>query len=52
MKENFEFNSTSCSINDLNPGCVELWTLGQQVAVRRLCVKTPRSTDRLRGLGH
>lgn len=40
MKENFDFNPKSCSINDLNPGCVEMWTLGQQVAVRRLCVKT------------
>ncbi|PBP97408.1 DUF2515 family protein [Pseudomonas congelans] len=40
MKENFDFNPKSCSINDLNPGCVEMWTLGQQVAIRRLCVKT------------
>ncbi|WP_272924787.1 hypothetical protein [Pseudomonas syringae] len=31
MKENFEFNLASYSIHDLNPGCVELWTLGQQV---------------------
>lgn len=40
MKEDFGLNSKPCSVNDLNPGCVEMWTLGQQVAVRRLCVKT------------
>lgn len=40
MKEDFELNPNACSINDLNAGCVQLWTLGQQEAVRRLCVKT------------
>lgn len=39
MKEDFELNPNACSINDLNAGCVELWTLGQQEAVRRLSVK-------------
>lgn len=40
MKEDFKLNPRTCSINDLNPGCTELWSLGQQVAVRRLCIKT------------
>lgn len=40
MKEDFELNPNACSINDLNAGCVQLWTLCQQEAVRRLCVKT------------
>lgn len=40
MKEDFELNPNACSINDLNAGCVQLWTLCQQEAIRRLCVKT------------
>ncbi|MEE4679736.1 hypothetical protein V2K56_08785 [Pseudomonas alliivorans] len=40
MKQDFKLNQDACSVNDLNPGCVQLWTLGQQEAVRRLSVKT------------
>ncbi|WP_313646969.1 DUF2515 family protein [Pseudomonas sp.] len=40
MKESFTFNESACSINDVNPGCKELWTIGQQEAIRRLSVKT------------
>lgn len=40
MKQDFKFNENTCSINDLNPGCKELWTIGQQEAIRRLSVKT------------
>ncbi|GAO92538.1 hypothetical protein RYA95_27465 [Pseudomonas syringae pv. actinidiae] len=40
MKDDFNFNPHACSINDLNPGCEELWSIGQQVAVRRLSVQS------------
>jgi len=40
MKQDFKFNDNACSINDLNPGCKELWTIGQQEAIRRLSIKT------------
>ncbi|MFK0314561.1 DUF2515 family protein [Pseudomonas sp. NPDC090233] len=40
MKEDFNLNAQACSVNDLNPGCIDLWTLGQQIATRRLCTKT------------
>ncbi len=40
MKDYFNFNSKSCSIHDLNPKCRELWSIGQQVAIRRLSVQT------------
>ena len=40
MKQDFKFNDNACSVNDLNPGCKELWTIGQQEAIRRRSVKT------------
>ncbi|WP_244618909.1 DUF2515 family protein [Pseudomonas syringae] len=40
MKNDFKFNTHACSINDLNPKCRQLWSIGQQVAVRRLSVQT------------
>ncbi|MFK0310475.1 DUF2515 family protein [Pseudomonas sp. NPDC090233] len=40
MKENFTLNNITCSVNDLNPGCKQVWSLGQQEAIRRLSIKT------------
>jgi len=40
MKQDFRFNEQTCSTNDSDPHYLELWTLGQQEAVRRLSVKT------------
>ncbi|PBQ21033.1 hypothetical protein CCL09_01435 [Pseudomonas congelans] len=40
MKNEFKLNTQACSIKDLNPKCRQLWSIGQQVAVRRLSVQT------------
>ncbi|MFJ4114801.1 DUF2515 family protein [Pseudomonas sp. NPDC089758] len=40
MKQDFRFNEQTCSTNDPGVNYKELWTLGQQEAVRRLSVKT------------
>ena len=40
MNQNFKFNEQTCSTNRPNLHYNELWTLGQQEAVRRLSVKT------------
>lgn len=40
MKQDFKFNEQTCSENKPNVHYKELWTLGQQEAVRRLSVKT------------
>ncbi|WP_251962790.1 hypothetical protein, partial [Pseudomonas sp. Marseille-Q5299] len=40
MKQDFRFNEQTCSTNTPKVHYQELWTLGQQEAVRRLSVKT------------
>lgn len=40
MKQDFRFNEQTCSTNDPGVHYRELWTLGQQEAVRRLSIKT------------
>lgn len=40
MKNDFKFNTQACSINDLNPKCRQLRSIGQRVAVTRLSVQT------------